>query len=153
MRPYEVMIIFDPALDEPVLQAQLDRYSEILRRRGATPGRLERWGRRRLAYELRHHRDGYYVVMEVTAEPAAMAELERALFLADEVLRHKVIRIPDHVAGRQRSSVPSAPTDEPAVAPVAPVAPEAGSGAPTGGGDAFAAGEAAADTSMSANGA
>ncbi len=148
MRPYEVMIIFDPALEESVLQAQLDRYSEIVQSRGATVGRVERWGRRRLAYELAHHRDGYYVVMEATAEPPAMAELERSLFLADEVLRHKVIRIPDRVAARPRSSPPPPALDE-AAAPLS---------VPTGGdvpapGDAVAADEAAADTSISPNGA
>ncbi|MDQ4132946.1 MAG: 30S ribosomal protein S6 [Actinomycetota bacterium] len=140
------MIIFDPALEESVLQAQVDRYSEIVRSRGATVGRVERWGRRRLAYELHHHRDGYYVVMEATAEPPAMAELERSLFLADEVLRHKVIRIPDRVAGRQRSSPP--PADEASAPPPPPI----GGDAPAPG-DAVAAGEAAADTSMSTNGA
>ena len=112
MRPYEVMIILDPTLEEPVLQEQVDRYAELVHTRGATVGRVERWGRRRLAYELQHHRDGYYVVMETTAEPATMADLDRSLHLADAVLRHKVIRIPDRIAGRQRPSVPP-PVDGP----------------------------------------
>ena len=63
---------------------------------------MDRWGRRTLAYEMRHKREGYYVVAEYTAEPKASAELDRLLQLADEVLRHKIIRLPDKVAGRSR---------------------------------------------------
>jgi small subunit ribosomal protein S6 len=63
---------------------------------------VERWGKRRFAYEVQHRSEGYYVLIEATAEPAAMAELDRMLGLADEVVRHKVIRIPDKVAGRAR---------------------------------------------------
>jgi small subunit ribosomal protein S6 len=152
MRPYEVMIIFDAALDEPVLQAQVDRYSEIVRNGGATLGRVERWGRRRLAYEIQHHRDGYYVVMEAVAEPATMSELERSLFLADEVLRHKVIRIPDHIAGRQRPSAP--PPVEESAPPSPPPSPPVDAGeVVAAGASTVAAGEAAGDTSESANGA
>ncbi len=95
MRPYEVMIIFDPSVDDDVIRAELDRSTQLIRSRGGNPGRVERWGRRRLAYEIRKQSDGYYVLLEATAEPTVMAELDRTLALADPVLRHKVIRIPD----------------------------------------------------------
>lgn len=95
MRPYEVMIIFDPNVDDDVIRAELDRSTELIRSRGGNPGRVERWGRRRLAYEIRKQSDGYYVLLEANAEPAVMAELDRTLALADPVLRHKVIRVPD----------------------------------------------------------
>ena len=65
---------------------------------------MERWGRRTFAYELQHKREGYYVVIEFTAEPPAVADMERVLVLADEVLRHKVIRLPDKVAGRRAAA-------------------------------------------------
>lgn len=104
MRPYEVMVIFDAALDEDAIRATVDRATELLRSRGATPGRVEHWGKRRLAYEIRHRPEGYYVLLETTGEPAALAELDRMLSLADEVIRHKVIRLPDTVAGRRSAS-------------------------------------------------
>lgn len=108
MRPYEVMVIYDPSLEEDAIRAAVDRSTELVRTRGGNPGRVDRWGKRRLAYEIRHQREGYYVLIEATAEPAAMAELDRQLSLADDVLRHKVIRLPDRVAGRsQRRSVPA----------------------------------------------
>ena len=55
---------------------------------------IERWGRRRFAYEIDDRNEGYYVVVTFSAEPVAQAELERTLNLADEVLRHKVIVLP-----------------------------------------------------------
>jgi small subunit ribosomal protein S6 len=100
MRPYEVMIILDAGLEEDAIRASLDRATQIIRSNGGNPGRVDRWGKRRFAYELKHRWEGYYVLLEATAEPAAMAELDRALHLADEVVRHKVIRLPERVAGR-----------------------------------------------------
>ena len=112
MRPYEVMIILNAALEEDAIRAQIDRAQEIIRSNGGTPNRVDRWGKRRFAYELKHQWEGYYVLIEATAEPIAMSELDRALHLADDVVRHKVIRLPDDVAGRQVRT--SAPADVPA---------------------------------------
>ena len=102
VRPYEVMIILDADLDEDAIRAATDRVVEFLRSRGGSPGRVDRWGKRRFAYELHHKLEGYYVVLEVSAEPALMAELDRTLFLADDVIRHKIILLPAAVAGRSR---------------------------------------------------
>ena len=94
MRPYEVVIIYDPGLEEDAIRAAVDRSTDLIRGRGGNPGRVDRWGKRRLAYEIRHQREDYYVLLEANAEPAVMAELDRSLSLADDVLRHKVIRVP-----------------------------------------------------------
>jgi small subunit ribosomal protein S6 len=98
MRPYEIMLIFDATLEEETIRAAVDRYTEMIRSRGGNPGRIDRWGKRRFAYELKHRWEGYYVVLEANAEPSVMEELHRTLSLADEVIRHKVIRIPDAAA-------------------------------------------------------
>jgi small subunit ribosomal protein S6 len=66
------------------------------------------WGKRRLAYEIGHKSEGWYVLVEVTGEPAALAELDRMLSLADEVIRHKVIRLPDSRTPAPGRSVPTA---------------------------------------------
>lgn len=102
MRPYEVVIIFDAGLEEEVIGSVLDRAAETVRTHGGTVGRVDRWGRRRFAYELAHRQEGYYVLMEMNSSPEAVAELDRVLSLADEVLRHKTIRIPDAAAGRSK---------------------------------------------------
>ncbi|MDA8286703.1 MAG: 30S ribosomal protein S6 [Actinomycetota bacterium] len=100
MRPYEVMVIFDVGLEEDVIRATIDRATQLVTAGGGTIGRVDRWGRRRFAYEVHHRSEGYYVVIEATAQPPVMADLHRMLGLADEVVRHKVIRLPDKIAGR-----------------------------------------------------
>ena len=116
MRPYEVMVILEASLEEDVIRATIDRATKVLADSGASVGRVDRWGRRRFAYEVNHRTEGYYVLIEASAEPAAVSELDRMLGLADEVVRHKVVRIPDKVAGRAaRPSTPAeaAPAAEP----------------------------------------
>ena len=113
MRPYETMIIFDVEVEEQAIQGVVERALEVVRANGGTPGAVDRWGRRSFAYEMNHKREGYYVVAEYTAEPKASAELDRFLALADEVLRHKIIRLPDKVAGRARSQAPAGAASAP----------------------------------------
>jgi small subunit ribosomal protein S6 len=108
MRPYEAMVIFDTGAEEAAVTGVLERALEALRSKGGNPGRVERWGRRTFAYEVRHKREGYYVVIELLADPEAIAEMERVFVLADEVVRHKVIRLPDEVAGRRAAAVAAA---------------------------------------------
>ena len=99
MRPYEVMVIFDADLEEEAVRSAVDRATQLLQSRGAELGYVDFWGKRRFAYRLKHRWEGYYVVFQAKAEPAAMDELNRTLSLADEVLRHKVLRIPEAVYG------------------------------------------------------
>jgi small subunit ribosomal protein S6 len=115
LRSYEVVVIFDATLEEEAIRPVLDRATAPITRDGAQVT-TDRWGKRRFAYELKHRWEGVYVLLAFNAEPAAVAELDRVLYLADEVLRHKVIRIPEKVAGRER------PT-RPAEAPAAEAAP------------------------------
>ena len=108
MRPYEVMVILDAGLEEDAVRAAIDRATELIRSRGGNPGRVDRWGKRRFAYELDHRWEGYYVVFQVRSEPPAMDELHRVLSLADEVIRHKVLRIPEQVYGPPQVSAAAA---------------------------------------------
>lgn len=100
------MVIFDPGLDEQAVQRHVDASIQLISSRGGEAMRVERWGKRRLAYEIQHHGEGYYVVFEANAEPSTMDELGRSLMLDDEVLRHKVVRLPDKVAGNRPPSTP-----------------------------------------------
>jgi small subunit ribosomal protein S6 len=99
LRPYEVMIIFDADLEEETIRAAVGRYVQLLESKGAQPGPVDHWGKRRFAYEVKHRSEGYYVVLQAMAEPPAMDELHRVLSLADEVIRHKVLRIPAEAYG------------------------------------------------------
>lgn len=99
LRPYEVMVILDADLDEETIRAAVERWLQLVEARGAERGYVDWWGKRRLAYEIKRRTEGYYVVFQVRAEPPAMDELHRVLSLADEVVRHKVLRIPEKVYG------------------------------------------------------
>jgi small subunit ribosomal protein S6 len=99
MRPYEVMVILDADLDEETIRANVERWLQSLEARGAERGYVDFWGKRRFAYEIGHRTEGYYVVFQARAEPQAMDELHRVLSLADEVVRHKVLRVPEEVYG------------------------------------------------------
>jgi small subunit ribosomal protein S6 len=105
------MIIFDAELEEPAIAGVLDRVTELVRSGGGERGSIDRWGKRAFAYEMRHRREGYYVVMEFTAEPTVAAEIDRLLHLADEVIRHKTVRLPE--------SIKRAPANKPAGRPAA----------------------------------
>lgn len=95
MRPYEVMVILEPSLEESAVQAVINRSTEQLQSDGGTVNRVDKWGKRRFAYEIAKKQEGFYVLLDVTSEPAPMDELDRNLRLADDVLRHKIVRIPD----------------------------------------------------------
>lgn len=101
MRPYEVVIIFDADLEEESIRSALDRSQEQIQQAGGEVDDVEHWGKRRFAYELKHRWEGYFVVVKAQAEPAAMQELDRSLSLVDDVLRHRVVRIPERALAKQ----------------------------------------------------
>jgi len=88
------MLILPAEADESIVAGALERISRIASE-GGQVGKVDRWGRRRLAFEIARQNEGYYVVAEFTADPGVIAELERALHLADEVLRFKVVVRPE----------------------------------------------------------
>jgi small subunit ribosomal protein S6 len=94
------MVIYDAELEESAVRTAVDQSRDQLASKGAELGPVDYWGKRRFAYRLKHRWEGYYVVLQVKAEPSAMDELGRALTLADEVLRHKVLRIPEQMYGK-----------------------------------------------------
>jgi small subunit ribosomal protein S6 len=100
MRAYELMVIIDAELDDEVIDATVKRIADLVGQRGATVRSENRWGRRRFAYEINHKHEGYYVVWEFVGG-SDLDQLERALRLADETVRHKVVRLPDHEAARR----------------------------------------------------
>ena len=108
MRPYETMIVFDTAVDAQAIQASLDHALDTIRQNGGTPGAIDRWGKRPLAYEIKKRKEGYYVVVEFTGEPATIAELDRILGLADEVMRYKILRLPENRPASPASAPASA---------------------------------------------
>ena len=92
VRNYEVMVILDPSLEERTIEPSLTKYLNVVTKDGGTVDSLEVWGRRRLAYEIAKHHEGIYAVIQLTAEPDTVKELDRQLTLNESILRTKVIR-------------------------------------------------------------
>ncbi len=94
MRGYEIMVILRADADESVVGTVVDRITKVVGSGGGEVGDINRWGRRRFAYEIDDQTEGYYVVIKFTAEPQTQPELERVLNLADEIVRFKVLLLP-----------------------------------------------------------
>ena len=95
MRRYEMMIILDPGLEENTIQPSLDQFLTVVRDGGGSVDKVDVWGRRRLAYDIDKKSEGIYTVVDLTAEPDTVKELDRQLNLNESILRTKVTR-PDH---------------------------------------------------------
>ena len=90
-RQYEVVYIFDSALEETAINEKLTRFSSLIQQPGAEAPQVSHWGKRTLAYPIKRHETGYYVVAKFETEPTALPEFERAIKLDDGVLRHLVV--------------------------------------------------------------
>ncbi len=92
MRPYELMIITNGSLDETAVTATIERFTTLIADQGGTVDRVDHWGKRQFAYEIQHMNEGYYTVIDMTVSSEGLVELERQLRIADEIVRHKVVR-------------------------------------------------------------
>ncbi|GAA1265929.1 30S ribosomal protein S6 [Planotetraspora phitsanulokensis] len=92
MRRYEMMVILDPSLDERTVQPSLDQFLTVVRNDGGSVEKVDVWGRRRLSYDIAKKSEGIYAVVDLSAEPATVKELDRQLNLNEGILRTKVIR-------------------------------------------------------------
>lgn len=110
MRNYEVMVILDPSLEERTIEPSLQKYLTVVTKDGGSVDSLEVWGRRRLAYEINKNHEGIYAVVQLTATPDTVKELDRQLTLNESILRTKVIR-PTVPAAAAAAAAP-APVEE-----------------------------------------
>ena len=93
-RAYEVTFIVRIDIDDATLNNTVDQVRTWIEADElGQVTRIDRWGRRKLAYEIDKQREGYYVLMESQIEPAALKELERNLNLSQSILRYLVVRV------------------------------------------------------------
>lgn len=91
---YEVTFILNPALPDEELTAQTERVSALIANAGGDIVEIHPWGgKRRLAYPIQHHRDGYYVTTKFRTTSSAAHGLDAQIKLNDNVMRHLVIRL------------------------------------------------------------
>ncbi|MEY2960023.1 MAG: ribosomal protein [Actinomycetota bacterium] len=105
-RAYELMVIIDGDVDDPKAQSYVKMVTEeVVKAGGAIHGKPDWWGKRAFAYPIDKKESGYYLVVECLADGGALDELERQLRLADDVVRHKLIRLPEREAARRGMTV------------------------------------------------
>ncbi len=92
MRDYEVMYILNAELDEEGIDAAVTRFEDVVKGDGGEIVKTERWGKRKLAYEVNDKIEGYYVLMYFKSPSSAAQELERLLKINDDILRHLLIK-------------------------------------------------------------
>ena len=91
MRKYEVVFIIKP-LEEEQINAVVEKFSKLITANGGTIDKEDRWGKKRLAYEIQKEVEGYYVLFYVTCEPACVDECDRVMKISDEILKHMIVR-------------------------------------------------------------
>ncbi|MED0706012.1 30S ribosomal protein S6 [Aneurinibacillus aneurinilyticus] len=92
MRKYEVMYILRPDLQEEATKANVERFSNVITEDGGEMEKVTEMGKKRLAYEIDDHREGFYVLMNFQSEPQAVNEMERLMKISDDVIRYLVVR-------------------------------------------------------------
>lgn len=109
MASFELVYITKPELDDEANAALLERYSGLIAGQGGTLEGVDKLGKRRLAYEIDGKRDGTYTVIRFQAGPDVPAELDRVLRIADEVIRHLIVRqeIPKPGAAKAKATKPA----------------------------------------------
>ena len=129
MQGYEIVTIVDPQIADEDVPKTSEKINEFITSRGGSIARVQRWGRRRLAYPLQRHTEAHYLLTTFALEPQHASELEADLVLAQEVLKHMVIRV-DEAEFQKAADEPPKPaavvtqaklaeSAEPAKAPVA----------------------------------
>lgn len=95
MRRYELMLLLRPDLEDDALQSAVEKVTRAIVNAGGSLTKVSPWGKRRLAYDIKHFRDASYFLIHFDIEPAAIRELERGMLISEDILRHLVTVIED----------------------------------------------------------
>jgi len=125
LRDYEILYIVRPELDDEQLQVAVASVDKLIENLGGAVRKTDVWGRRRLAYEVRHLREGQYVLTDFQVDPARVPEMEATLKISDTVFRHLVVRKPEPRPDRRaRRGAAASAREAPAPAPAAATSEE-----------------------------
>ncbi|MCF0156321.1 MAG: 30S ribosomal protein S6 [Veillonella sp.] len=91
MNKYEVMVIVKPA-EEEATNAVIEKVEALIARVGGTVEKVDRWGKRRLAYPVKKFTDGFFTLVNFEAAPAEIKEIDRVLKINDEILKHMIVK-------------------------------------------------------------
>lgn len=125
---YEALYILDPSLTEEQIAALVARFQSVVEANG-TVSEVNEWGKRRLAYPINYKTEGYYVLVNYTAEASVPKEIERNLQISDSILRYLTVKVEEKRSNVKPRPVRVAPVAEEA-APAVEAAPAAEAEAP-----------------------
>ena len=128
MAKYETMLITSAALDEEATAALVGKFKSLIEANG-TIDSIDEWGKRRLAYPINYKTEGYYVLVNYTAEASVPKEIERNLQISDSILRYLTVKVEEKRSNVKPRPVRVAPVAEEA-APAVEAAPAAEAEAP-----------------------
>lgn len=98
VRSYEALFVIRPDLETEQTQAVVDKFSNLIVNNGGEIIQVDKWGKKRLAYEVRKYREGFYVLLQFKGTPAVAQELERVFKITDEVIRYMITRLEEKVS-------------------------------------------------------
>jgi len=113
LRDYEILYIVRADLDDDKVQDIVKRVNTLIEKAGGTLERTNIWGKRKLAYEVKHQKEGAYILQDFQIGPDRIPELEAALKITEEVLRHLVVRKPERPAPTPVAPPPAEVVPEP----------------------------------------
>jgi small subunit ribosomal protein S6 len=93
LRDYELVLIINPEVADEAVEATVESVSKIVTESGGAISDVERWGKRKLAYPLKHFMEGNYVLARFKMDPVSGKQLEANLRISEDVLRHLLIRL------------------------------------------------------------
>ena len=91
MNKYESIIIINPAVEEQAIKNMIATFTDLINKNGKVES-VEEMGKRKLAYEVKKNKEGYYVLFNFDAEPASIAELERNYRITDEIIKFITVK-------------------------------------------------------------
>lgn len=92
-RVYELVFIADPGLGEPEVDALTAQVQGFVEKEGGRVSKLEKWGKKRLAYNVKRHREGSYVLLVIEGGAALIKEVERRIRVTDGIIRFLSVRV------------------------------------------------------------
>lgn len=113
MRRYELMLLLRPDLEDDKLQSAVEKVTRAIVNAGGSLAKVSPWGKRRLAYEIKHHRDASYFLIHFDTEPTEIRPLEQSLMISEEILRHLVTVIEERSAD-EAEAIKTTPAAAPA---------------------------------------
>ncbi|MFQ5658483.1 MAG: 30S ribosomal protein S6 [Candidatus Methylomirabilales bacterium] len=100
MTEYEVIVIYEAGLSDEALEGEVESFKRFLAREEAELVEVQKWGKRRLAYEIKKKREGSYILFRVKGKPTLTPSIDRHLKFAEVVLRHLVVKVEPGVRSR-----------------------------------------------------